>query len=670
MKMRKNNLTLLGSPLRIGRLTIKNRIVMPPMNTNFSNENGAVTPQMTEYFTRRAKGGAGLIVVEAVSVVPDVKNHGVQPMLYDEKFVPEYAKMVEKIHRYGAKASVEIVHYGSETTLPGPKVSASDVTGLPDVEVQPLTKEEIARIQDQFAETAYLAKMAGFDAITLHGTHGYLIAEFLSPLYNKRTDEYGGCLENRLRFLKETVEKCRRRLGRDYPIMIRISTDEYIEGGRTVDETVEIAKELEKMGIAAIDLSCCVPSTYIFSIAPGTLPGMKGLQKENAKKIKAAVTIPVILAGGIRDPYVAEEYLQEGAADLIAFGRAQIADPDFAKKALGGNADQIRPCLSCLTCLYSLDEMHCLHCAVNPEAGREYELKTAPEKVSGQKMAVVGAGPAGMEAALMGAKRGYEVTLYEKADRIGGSLLPASVPPGKEDMRKLVKWYEGELASAGVEVRLNTEYTEETDHTFRPDVLIWAVGAEYARMIAGSDNPNVMTAIEALNHPERVGQNVVVIGGGNTGCETAEMLSDGAREIKIHRAKNFACELEYEEIPIEGKTARNVTIVEFFPEAGSKLGGMHRPIMDIKLKTAGVRIMTSTKVTQIYTDGRVDVEGVLTGEKETLKADAVILAGGMKPLAGISSSVATQTVVIGDGRAIGKIDTAVYDGYFTAREIG
>lgn len=667
--MENKNLTLLGSPLRIGRLTLKNRIVMPPMNTNFSNENGAVTPQMTEYFARRAKGGAGLIVVEAASIVPDVKNHGVQPMLYDEKFVPEYAKMVEKIHRYGAKASIEIVHYGSEATLPGPKVSASDVTGLPGMEVKPLTKEEIAEIQDKFAETAYLAKMAGFDGITLHGTHGYLIAEFMSPLYNKRTDEYGGCLENRLRFLKEIVEKCKKRLGKDYPIMIRISTDEYIQGGRTIDETVQIAKELEKMGIAAIDLSCCVPSTYIFSIAPGTLPGMKGLQKENAKKIKAAVNIPVIIAGGIRDPYVAEEYLEEGVADLIAFGRSQIADPDFAKKALSGKADQIRPCLSCLTCLYSLDEMHCLHCAVNPEAGREYDLKAALEKVSGQKMAVVGAGPAGLEAAIMGAKRGYEVTLFEKADHIGGSLLPASVPPGKEDMRRLVKWYEGELARAGVTVALNTEYTEETDKALKPDVLINAVGAEYSRMISGSDKPNVMTAIEALNNPEKIGQNVVIIGGGNTGCETAEMLSDGAREIKINRAKNFACELEYEEIPVEGGKARNVTIVEFFPEAGNKLGGMHKPIMDIKLKTAGVRIMTSTKVTQIYEDGRVDVEGVLTGEKETLKADAVVLAGGMKPIAGITNSAAEQVVSIGDSKAIGKIDTAVYDGYFTVREI-
>lgn len=667
--MGKKELKLLPSPLRIGRLVIKNRIVMPPMNTNFSNENGAVTPQMTEYFARRAKGGAGLIVVEAASVVPDVKNHGVQPMLYDERYVPEYAKMVEKIHRYGAKASVEVVHYGSEATQPGPKVSASDVSGLEGIEVKPLTKEGILNIEEQYAETAYLAKMAGFDAITLHGAHGYLIAEFLSPLYNKRTDEYGGSLENRMRFVKEIVEKCRERLGNDYPIIIRISVDEYIEGGRTAEDTVAIAKELEKMGIAAIDLSCCVPATYLFSIAPGTLPGMKGLQKDNAKAVKAAVNIPVIVAGGIRDPYVAEEFLQEGVADLISFGRAQIADPDFAKKALSGKAEEIRPCLSCLTCLYSLDEMHCLHCAVNPEAGREYDVQIPPEKVENKKMAVIGAGPAGMEAARTAAKRGYQVTLFEKEDHLGGSLLPASAPPGKEDMRSLAAWYERELESAGVLVKKNTEYTSELDRKLCPDVLINAAGAEFSRVIPGSDRKSVMTAIEALNNPDKVGEKVVIIGGGNTGCETAELLSEGAREIKIKCAKDFSGELEYEEIPLENGKSRNITIVEFFPNAGDKLGGLHKPIMDIKLKTAGVRIMTSTKVTQIYDDGCIDVEGVTSGQKETLKADTVILAGGMRPVAGCVTSAAKEVLFIGDSRAVGKIDTAVYDGYFMAREI-
>ncbi len=664
-----NEFKLLASPIRFGRTVIRNRIVMPPMNTNFSNENGAVTPQMTEYFVRRAKGGAGLITVEAASVVPYAKNHGVQPMLYDEKYVPEYAKMVEKIHRYGAKASIEIVHYGSEATIPGKKVSSSDVSGLEGVEVHPLTKEEIVEIEDQFAETAYLAKMAGFDAVTLHGTHGYLIAQFMSPLYNKRTDEYGGSLDNRLRFLREITVKCKERLGNDFPIFIRISTDEYIEGGRTIDETVEIAKEVEKMGIAAIDLSCCVPSTYIFSIAPNTLPGMKGLQAENAKKIKEAVNIPIMIAGGIRDPYMAEKMLEDGVADMICLGRSQLADPDFANKALFGEADKIRPCLSCLTCLYSLDDMHCLRCAVNPETGREYDLKIKAEDASGEKMVVLGAGPAGMEAARTAANRGYKVILCEKQDHIGGSLVPASTPPGKDDMKKLIKWYENELTDLGVDVRLNTEYTKEQDKEICPNVLVNATGAEFSRMIAGSDKKNVITAIDALNDPDLAGDRIVIIGGGNTGCETAEFFSEGTRKIRIDRAKDFSGELEYEEIPVEGGKKREITIVEFFPEAGTKLGGFHKPIMDIKLKTAGVRIMTSTKVIQIYDDSRVEVENVNTGEREMLAADTVILAGGMKPIQGFTDSKAGKIISIGDSNAIGKIESAIYDGYFTSREI-
>lgn len=659
----------LFSPIRIGRMTIRNRIAMPPMNTNFSNENGAVTPQMTEYFAKRAKGGAGLITVEAASVVPYAKNHMVQPMLYDERFVPEYAKMVEKIHRYGAKVSIEIVHYGSEAEVPGKKVSSSDVSGLTGVEVHPLTKNEITEIQDQFAESAYLAKMAGFDAITLHGTHGYLIAEFMSPLYNKRTDEYGGSLENRLRFLRETVQKCRQRLGEGYPIFVRISTDEYINGGRTIEETIEIAKEIEKMGIAAIDLSCGVPASYLFSIAPNTLPGMKGLQIENAKAIKSQVGIPVIIAGGIRDAKTADELIRDGIADIISLGRPQIADPDFAKKAAAGHEEEIRPCISCLTCLYSLAEMKCLHCAVNPEAGREYELIVPAEKVIDKKMVVLGAGPSGMEAARTAAKRGYNVTVAEKSDHVGGSVIPASMPPGKADMKKLIKWYENELDRAGVDVKLNTLYDEKMDSELKPDVLINATGAEFSRMISGSDKPNVITAIEALNNPESVGSRVVIIGGGNTGCETAEALSENGREIKFTRMKDFSGELEYEVINDHEKEKHQITIVEFFPQIGNKLGAFHKPIMDIKLKTAGVRVLTSTKVVQIYDDGRVDIENLLSGEKETLESDTVILAGGMKSIAGYEDTEAGQVIKIGDNKAIGKIESAIYDGYFAAREL-
>lgn len=310
-----------------------------------------------------------------------------------------------------------------------------------------------------------------------------------------------------------------------------------------------------------------------------------------------------------------------------------------------------------------------MRCAVNPETGREYELLVPPEKASGKRVVIVGAGPAGMEAACCAAVRGFNVTLFEKADCVGGSLVAASVPDGKEDIKKLVKWYERELKRLGIKVVLGTEYTDNLDQIIQPDILLNAVGADFQRMIPGSDQSNVITAVEALKHPENVGKKVVIIGGGNTGCETAEYFSDGKRNIRISRVKNFKRELEYEVIPIEGGENRQVTIIEFFSQIGEKLGGYHKPIMDIKLKTGGVRIMTSTKVTQIYKDGRIDVEGLYSSEKETLYADTVILAGGMRTNMGVKNSAAEIVQTIGDCNEVGKIEHAIYNGYFTVREI-
>ncbi len=412
---------MLTKPLQIKKLHLRNRMVMPPMNTNFSDINGAVTPQMSEYYVRRARGGTGLIVVEAASVVPDVKNHGVQPMLYDKKFVPGWHNMVERIHRFGAKASVEIVHYGSEGAI-GPKVSSSNICSDSKADVTPLSVRDIRGIQNCFIQTASNAKAAEFDAVTLHAAHGYLIAQFLSPLYNKRSDEYGGSLENRCRFLLQIVEGYKDALGPDYPIMVRISGDEYVGGGLTVKDTKQIAIWLQQAGISAIDVSGGIPLTYLFSIAPYNFPGLHGFMVKSAREIKSVVSIPVIVAGGIRDAELAEKILQEGSADLVALGRAQIADPDFCNKVVRGQYGDIRMCLSCQECLNSLDSGRSLRCAVNPEAGREWESKSIARAEKPKKVVIVGAGPAGMEAARVAALRGHSVVLMDKASQVGGTL--------------------------------------------------------------------------------------------------------------------------------------------------------------------------------------------------------------------------------------------------------
>lgn len=665
MKQEWNLLT----PCRIGGITVKNRIVMPPMNTNFSNLNGEVTAQTLDYYTARARGGCGLIVVDATSIDPKSKKHGLQPMLYDEKFLPGYAKLTERIHRYGAKASIEIIHYGSETPYPEgeTKLSASDVSSIAGNPVRPMTVEEILHVEDQFVQTAEYAKLAGFDAVTYHATHGYLIAQFLSPLYNKRTDEYGGSFENRFRFLREIVEKTRAKLGDRFPVMVRFSADEYIEGGRTLQESVQLAKALEACGAAAIDISAAVPSSYMFTIAPGSLTGMKGLQRENARAIKAAVNIPVLVAGGIRDPEMAEAFLRDGVADLICLGRAQLADPDYVNKLQKGQAETIRPCISCLTCFYSLGEKKCLRCAVNPETGREYE-KRAVQRADGQKAVVVGAGPAGMEAALTLAERGYQTAIYEKRDHLGGSLHPASVPTGKSDIGKLITWFENQLEDRGVRIYRDTPYTEDIDRDYEPNLLVDATGGTFSRRIAGSDGPAVMTAVEALSAPDAVGSRVVIIGAGNTGCETAEVLSGQGKKLVFRRVKDMTGTLEYDICPAEGRE-REVILVEFMPQYGAGIGRLHRPLLEARLKEGGVKVMVSTKVNRISENGDVEIANMADGTICVIHADTVILAGGMQSESCSVKTVAERVVKIGDARMIGKIESAIADGYFMGKEM-
>ena len=264
---------MLTKPFQIGNMKLKNRMVMPPMNTNFSDVNGAVTPQMAEYFERRAKGGVGLIIIGAASCRKDVKNQCVQPMIDDMKYVPSWNNLVDRIHRYGTKVSIEIVHYGSEAAI-GPKVSSSNISSNPKVLVSPLGIEKILDIENCFVKAVSNARAAQFDAVTLHAAHGYLIAQFLSRLNNKRTDQYGGSLENRCRFLLEIIEKCKGAVGANFPIMVRISADEYMTGGLTVQDAKQIAVLLERAGVSAIDISGGIPLTYLFSIAPYSFPGM------------------------------------------------------------------------------------------------------------------------------------------------------------------------------------------------------------------------------------------------------------------------------------------------------------------------------------------------------------------------------------------------------------
>ena len=657
-------MTLLSNPIKIGRLKIKNRYVMPPMNTNFSNENGSITEQMTEYYVRRAQGGVGLIIVEAASVVSDIINHGVQPLLHDEKYIPAWANMVEKIKRYGAKVSVEIAHYGSEGAI-GPKVSASDVSSISN-DVRPLTIDEIDVIVDQFVATVMNAKTAGFDAVTLHAAHGYGLAQFLSPLYNKRTDEYGGSLENRMRILLRIIEKCRAKVGKNYPIMVRFSVDEFIAGGRELEESIEIAKMLEKAGVDAIDVSAGVPSTYVFGIPPYSMPGRYGFLVSQTKEIKRAVNVPVICVSGIRTPQQAEEIISNGDADMIALGRTLIADPDFCNKAFNGQDEDIRQCLSCQYCLDTLNSGRSLRCTVNPEAGREYEFDVIEKAHIKKKVAVVGAGPAGMEAARVAALRGHEVTLYDNKARLGGTLTAASVPPNKEKIGQLIQWYKKQLSDLKVQVKLDTEINSQVKKT---DTLVLACGASYAKMVQGCDKKIVISATEALNNPEKVGDKIVIIGGGVSGSEVAEYFAGEQVKIDILRAKDFSGELEYKTQVNPNEPKKDITIIEMLGDICNDMDDFNRPIMKITLKENGVKIMTNTKALCIN-DQSVSVVNMETDEVRELEADTVVLSSGLisNKIESIDGS-GCETYWIGDCNQPGKISDAIYSGYYTSRMI-
>lgn len=658
----------LFQPINIGKMKLKNRIVFPPMNTNYSNENGAPLELMMDYYARRAKGGAGLIVVESTTIDATSRNHGAQSQFSGTASIPKWSKLVDKVHRYGAKVAIELTHFGADGTVSsgGLEPSSSNVTCRgAEFEVHQMSISDIHAMQKQYVEAVVNAKKAGFDAITFHAAHGNIMPQFFSTLYNKRTDWYGGSFENRVRFAREIVEQTRAAVGASYPLIMRISGDEYIEGGRTIEETVEICKVMEKAGIDCFDISGGIQSTYLFTIAPYNLPGLHGFMMPSAKAIKEAVNVPVIGVGGVRDPEMAEQFLQDGYADMIALGRAMIADPDFCNKAKAGCSKDIRPCLTCGNCFVEICNDRILTCTVNPEAGREDDFKGIEEAKEKKKVLVAGGGASGLEAARVLALRGHSVTLIEKNAELGGAMAAAGIPPKKSKITELVQWYEKTLNDLGVEVRKNCAYSKEMSEGY--DVVFSAVGSSYLRVIKGSDNENVITAVDALKNPEKVGERVVIIGGGATGCETAEYFGAQEEEIFINRMKNFSGDLDMTVTKNKRFKNKDVTIVEMMPEIGAGMDDFSRKILLETLKVNGVKIMVNTKVWNIE-NGVVRVVDKNRGDVVELPSDTVILAGGLESNS-IETGDETDVYLTGDAEQPGRIINALFRSYCIARNI-
>lgn len=522
-------------PIRIGSMELRNRFVMPPMVTNYAAEDGSVTERLKWYHQTRAKGGVGLIIVEASYVDHAAKGFSHELGIHKDELIPGLRSLTNAVHRYGAQIAIQLYHAGRQTTsdVSGTSVVAPSAIPCPVKQEMPkeLTVAEIKQIVGDFRQAARRAKEAGFDAVEIHGAHGYLLDQFLSPYSNKRTDEYGGTFAHRMRFPLEVIQNVREEVGEDFPIIFRMSADEYVSGGLTIEDTKMWARILAETGINALHVSGGVYESAQMIIPPAAIE--QGVYAENAAAIKQAVNgaIPVIAVGRIKKPEMAEQIIRDGKADLIAMGRALLGDPGLPKKVAEGRISEIRNCVGCNQgCIDRLFRDEDIACMINPITGHEEEFNLAAP-VNRKRVLIIGGGPAGLEAAWVAALRGHKTILFEKEKQLGGQLMMAAKSSHKEELNDLRRHLIHQVRMSDAEIVMGAEADLSTVRRINPDVVILAAGSEeIVPHIPGIFRENVVTGQDVLRGTADVGDNVVVIGGGMVGCETAEYLADREKE--------------------------------------------------------------------------------------------------------------------------------------------
>jgi 2,4-dienoyl-CoA reductase (NADPH2) len=613
--------TLLFEPTTVAGLPLANRLVMPPMGSGLPDEDGFATDGTIAYYRRRAQGGIGMIFVEASLVAPGKSAIGPEIRLHDSKYIPRLRKLVAAVKGEGVPIGIQLWHPGRQTNLSEP-VAPSPIPLSPRTPVpRELTREDIATLVGYYAAAAARCREAGFDFVEVHAAHCYLPCEFLSPRVNHRTDEYGGGLANRARFLLEIVDAIRRACGDDFPIFCRVSGTEGIEGGFDISESVEVSRWLVEAGVSCLSVSAGSWHSLHLTIPPMSME--RGCLVPLAAEIKRAVDVPVIAAGRLDDPEVAEGVLSAGHADLVAVGRGLIADADWPRKVREGRCDEITPCIACNACLDLITNAEPARCAVNPEVSRELEWEIVPSPAK-RRVMVVGGGPSGLEAARIARLRGHSVSVWERDGRLGGKLDVASRAPSKHPVLAFRDHQERVMSALGVEVHLGVEVTPAVIDAENPDVLIVATGAApLVPPIDGIERDHVIDAQRILlgEGPVAAGERVVVIGGSATGCETAELLAESGCDV---------------------------TVIEMLPRVGRGIELITRRRLLQGLRESGVTILTGCRVVSIEPDRVVyEREGAGT---DAVPADRVALAIGW--VARGPSLVAQlngrQLVVVGD----------------------
>ena len=640
---------LLQQPGRIGPLRLKNRVVMGPMGTNFGTTDGFSTERDKIYYAERARGGAAMIITEAMVVSGNARNHRASLCIFDDRFIAGLADLTAAIHEAGALVCGQLNHRGMllrRSVLGmepvGPSPGKNPATGD---EVRALTRHDITEIQEQFLSAAVRLYRAGYDAIELHAANGYLFQQFFTPRHNRREDDYGGSVENRLRLLMETVKLIRSELP-DFPMMVRLSATEYVDGGYSVDDIVTLSKALEAAGVVAIDLSGGTnetPELSRYCIQPPSFP--RRFLEPYARPIKDAVTVPVIMAGRMLTPEDAEGVLQAGSADYIALCRALVADPHWCLKAFGEVKRPIRHCISCNVCFERLTLELDVACVQNPLVGTEFEtlgkLEPGLEGIKKQerRVLVIGGGVAGLEAARIFAMNGHDVEVWERAQRAGGQVDLALAAPDKEDVSGVWTYRTASLEQCGVPIRTGIEPTVERIRTYAPDLIVIATGAipREAPFPTNTDVPMIQ-AWDALRRPELIpeGATVTVVGGGMVGIEAAECIAKRAKHVAILEGQNV----------VAREMARN-----------------NRWDVLLRLREANAEIITGTQVVSIEGDAIVCRNGQDIVRHPA--GDCIVLAIGARPLREVSrlaDEAGVSWVMAGDCNNVpGDFLTAIRD---------